>query len=164
MTLQELWNELWSKSTLAGAILGIVISITIWVVSKIIKFISDWREYDRYAGTYSCFLKNKPLSQHYTINLKRSWNKFTVTGNSHLGNKDPIKGEIEMSTSLKKQGKGYYYHDIEGQKRKFGFYEMQLTPDDILVHQDIKNLKKNDIAEEIEIGEDCSASYVWIKQ
>ena len=164
MTLQELWKELVSKSTLAGALLGIIISIVIWLTNRFIKFIENCNNYGKYSGNYICYLKNKPTVEHYRLNLKRHSNKFTVSGNSQLQNKDLIKGQIEMSTSLKNYGTGYYYHHVKGEKHRFGFYQIQLIKDNILVHQEIKNLKKDKDGKTVDIGEDCSAAYVWVKQ
>ena len=142
---------------------GIVASITLILVFYFYDRTKYWYRYKKYEGKYISRLKNPPHTEHYYLELTRDENKFIINGNSLLGDKDPIEGEIEMSPSLKNHGRGFYYHKVAGQKRKFGFYEIQLTSDDILVHQDIKNLKKDEAGKQIEIGEDCSASYVWTK-
>lgn len=152
------YNE--HRSEFFGAWLGIIISAVIWACSELRKIIFNWKTYRGYSGNYISYLKQNPDRQHFKITLKRHGNKFKVTGHS-IAKNEKIEGEIEMSSSIKNYGTGYYFHIVsdENKPQKFGFYELQLNQKHIFVHQNIKGL-----INENELGIDRSAAYVWIKQ
>lgn len=149
---------------LLGAFLGSLISTLVIIVVYFGKSFLYFHLYNKYTGDYIAYLKDDDTrSKQFSITLKRKRNKFIVSGsayNQYGEEADNIKGEIEMSTSIRSHREGYYFHFTKPiTRKKFGFYEIQLAENEIFVHQIIKGIRSQDI----KVGEDKSAAYIWEK-
>jgi hypothetical protein len=149
-------NDLW-----IGAVLGTIVSS---IIGIFIFFIKNWQrkcrfknQYSKYEGSYLAYQKydtgqNTPFR---SFKLQRKGNEFFIeNGKSCLGYPDFI-ARIRMDENSRDHGRGYYYHDVTKDNIvRFGFLEVQLANDLILVHETIYNEK----------GEQNSDAYRWIKQ
>ncbi|WP_460516287.1 hypothetical protein [Cyclobacterium sediminis] len=140
-----------------GAILGLALTL-LWEYIMAIKKNCHFRnKLKKYEGLYLAFNKydtvdSKPFR---CFELKQDKNKLRiVNGISLLGYED-YKGEINMLDKNLNFGSGYFQHNKAPDNFiGFGFLEVQLTGDEILVHETIYN----------DGGKQNSDPYRWIKQ
>lgn len=139
-------NSFWS-SFISGILSGILATGVYAFLAYIGKRLRDRNLYEKYVGTYLAFPKTPVMTPKdmgaevtsqpvYGVSLRRKSNKFLVSGISAFGNPD-LSGEILMSTQSRMRGSGYYRHlkDPKGIVR-YGFMEVQLADEEILVHME----------------------------
>jgi hypothetical protein len=144
-----------------GAVLGAFFGLALALLRDCIMTVRKNRYFSnslkRYEGLYLAFNKydaadSKPFR---CFELKQDKNKLRIiNGISLLGYED-YKGEINMLDNNLNFGNGYFQHNKAPDKFiGFGFLEVQLTGDEILVHETIYN----------DGGCQNSDAYRWIKQ
>lgn len=140
-----------------GAILGLFLTLAWNYIIFIKKNCYYKSRLKKYEGFYLAYNKydNDDRNPFRCFDLKLKANRFKiVNGISMLGYED-YKGEINMLDFNLNFGNGYFQHNKAPDNFiGFGFLEIQLTGDEILVHETIYN--KN--------GHQNSDPYRWIKK
>lgn len=144
---------------LFGALLGALIGLGF-------SLLYDWRNKNKrrktinsicskYEGIYLSYEKYDQEDQpKYFFELTRDENLFQIKdGVAIIGHED-FDAEITMAEPTFQNGRGYYQHkkSLDGATR-FGFLEIQLAKDEILVHVTIHKE-----------GKENSDAYRWVKQ
>lgn len=140
-----------------GAILGLALTLLWDYITTTKKNCYFSNKLKKYEGLYLAFNKydtadSKPFR---CFELKQDKNKLRIiNGISLLGYED-YKGEINMLDNNLNFGNGYFQHNKAPDNFiGFGFLEVQLTGNEILVHETIYN----------DGGSQNSDPYRWIKQ
>ncbi|MFC5625414.1 hypothetical protein [Algoriphagus winogradskyi] len=147
---------LWIGAIL-GAFLGLLLSkIASWIGKKS-KYRRFKKLYSKYSGVYLAYKKydRENKSAYRCFILKQDKNMLLIeNGISVIGNED-FNGMITMDENNFNHGKGHFQHNPNSNGEiGFGFLEIQLANDVILVHETIYN--KN--------GGQNSDAFRWIKQ
>lgn len=139
---------------IAGAFLGLGISLLWEQIQKRKKDSRISKICSPYEGIYLSFDKydNNQIPKYY-FELKRDQNKFFIRNGISITGHEDFDAEIIMHEPGYKRGVGYYQHkkSPDGLTR-FGFLDIQLAKDEILVHVTIHK-----------DGKENSDAYRWTK-
>jgi hypothetical protein len=141
-----------------GGLLGGIISYSVTL------FIDKKRErkrvdefgalYKKYAGIYLAYDKYDKNIIHHMVRIRVEHNTFLLDYGLKNINSKPFSGKILLNDQNPYYGIGYYHHEpSENGAVGFGFYEIQLVDDLILVHMEyFKN------------GKFLPYPRIWVKQ
>lgn len=140
---------------LLGAVIGYLISLLHGWTIRYFKKRQISKVCSSYEGIYLAYEKyDKNEEPKYYFELNRNGSRFIIRNGIAITGHEDYYTEITMNEPSYKRGQGYYQHhkSLDGATR-FGFLEIQLAKNEILVHVTIHKG-----------GVENSDAYRWVKQ